>query len=173
VTLLWLGQLNLNAGYWDIFWPQFLQGAGMALLFVPLTTVAMATIPRERMGYATSLFNLMRNLGGSIGIAITATILQRQRQTIGATLGVHVSAYDPVTQSMFEQIKNAMIAAGADAVTATQRTYAVLHGLLVQQASMVSFVMLFRLLGGIFLLMLPMVLLMRKPRSGTEAASAH
>src|SRR6186997_420049 len=52
ITLIWLGQLNLNAGYWDIFWPQFLQGAGMALLFVPLTTVAMATIPRERMGYA-------------------------------------------------------------------------------------------------------------------------
>jgi DHA2 family multidrug resistance protein len=173
VTLLWLGQLNLNAGYWDIFWPQFLQGAGMALLFVPLTTVAMATIPRERMGYATSLFNLMRNLGGSIGIAVTATILQRQRQVIATTLGAHVSAYDPLTQSMFEQIKNGMIAAGADVVTATQRAYVVLHSLLIQQASMVSFVMLFRLLGALFLLMLPMVLLMRRPRSGTEAASAH
>jgi DHA2 family multidrug resistance protein len=173
VTLLWLGQLNLNAGYWDIFWPQFLQGAGMALLFVPLTTVAMATIPRERMGYATSLFNLMRNLGGSIGIAVTGTILQRQRQVIGTTLGAHVSAYDPLTQSMFEQIKNSMIAAGADVVTATQRAYVVLHGLLIQQASMVSFVMLFRMLGALFLLMLPMVLLMRRPRSGTEAASAH
>jgi DHA2 family multidrug resistance protein len=173
VTLLWLGQLNLNAGYWDIFWPQFLQGAGMALLFVPLTTVAMATIPRERMGYATSLFNLMRNLGGSIGIAVTGTILQRQRQVIGTTLGTHISAYDPLTQSTFEQIKNGMIAAGADVVTATQRAYVVLHGLLIQQASMVSFVMLFRLLGALFLLMLPMVLLMRRPRSGTEAASAH
>ena len=173
VTLLWLGQLNLNAGYWDIFWPQFLQGAGMALLFVPLTTVAMATIPRERMGYATSLFNLMRNLGGSIGIAVTGTILQRQRQVIGTTLGTHVSAYDPLTQSMFEQIKNGMIAAGADVVTATQRAYVVLHGLLLQQASMVSFVMLFRLLGALFLLMLPLVLLMRRPRPGAEAASAH
>jgi DHA2 family multidrug resistance protein len=173
VTLLWLGQLNLNAGYWDIFWPQFLQGAGMALLFVPLTTVAMATIPRERMGYATSLFNLMRNLGGSVGIAVTATILQRQRQIMGATLGAHVSGYDPVTQSVFEQIRNGMIAAGSDAVTATQRAYVVLHGMLVQQASIVSFVMLFRLLGAIFLLMLPMVLLMRKPRAGAAAASAH
>ena len=69
VTLFWLGQLNLQAGYWDIFWPQFLQGAGLALLFVPLTTVSMAPIPRERMGNATSLFNLMRNIGGSVGIA--------------------------------------------------------------------------------------------------------
>ena len=173
VTLLWLGQLNLNAGYWDVFWPQFLQGVGMALLFIPLTTVAMATIARERMGYATSLFNLMRNLGGSVGIAVTATILQRQRQVIGATLGAHISAYDPVTQSTFDQIRNGMIAAGSDAVTATARAYTVLHGMLVQQASMVSFLMLFRLLGGIFLLMLPLVLVMRRPRAGTSTVAAH
>jgi DHA2 family multidrug resistance protein len=63
-TLLWLSRLNLQAGYWDIFWPQLIQGVGMALLFVPLTTVAMDPIPRERMGNATSLFNLMRNIGG-------------------------------------------------------------------------------------------------------------
>jgi DHA2 family multidrug resistance protein len=173
ITLLWLGQLNLNAGYWDIFWPQFLQGAGMALLFVPLTTVAMATIARERMGYATSLFNLMRNIGGSIGIAITGTILQRQRQVVGTMLGENVSAYDPVTQSMFEQIKAGLVAAGADAVTATQRTYMILHGMLLQQASMVSFVMLFRLLGVVFLVMLPLVLLMKRPRGSSGPVGAH
>ena len=78
MTLLWLSQLNLQAGYWDIFWPQLAQGAGMALLFVPLTTVAMDAIPRERMGNATSLFNLMRNIGGSIGIAMTGTMLVAQ-----------------------------------------------------------------------------------------------
>src|SRR6185503_1763996 len=98
----------------------FLQGAGMALLFVPLTTVAMATIPRERMGYATSMFNLMRNIGGSVGIAITGTMVQRQRQVTGTLLGENVSIYDPTTQSMLAQIKAGMIAAGADAVTATQ-----------------------------------------------------
>src|SRR5262249_96300 len=55
VTLLWLSTLNLQAGYWDIFWPQIVQGAGLSLLFVPLTTVSMNAIPRERMGNATSL----------------------------------------------------------------------------------------------------------------------
>ena len=172
-TLLWLGQLNLNAGYWDIFWPQFLQGAGLALLFVPLTTLAMATIARERMGYATSLFNLMRNIGGSIGIAVTGTMLARQRQAVGAMLGEHVTAYDPVTQSQFAQIKAGLIAAGTDPVTATQRAYAVLHGMLVQQASMVSFVMLFRALGLLFLVMLPMVLLMKRPTRGAGPMAAH
>src|SRR5215831_9154409 len=94
VTLLWLSQLNLQAGYWDIFWPQLIQGSGMALLFVPLTTVSMDPIPRERMGYATSLFNLMRNIGGSIGIAMTGTMLARHNQATTSLLGSHVTMYD-------------------------------------------------------------------------------
>jgi DHA2 family multidrug resistance protein len=172
-TLWWLGDLNQNAGYWDIFWPQFLQGGGMALLFVPLTTVSMATISQERMGYATSLFNLMRNIGGSVGIAVTGTILARQRQTIGTMLGENVTIYDPQTQTMFEQIRAAMIAAGVDMVTATQRAYAVLHGMLLQQASMVSFVMLFRLLGIIFVALLPLIFVMKRPKTGGGPVAAH
>jgi DHA2 family multidrug resistance protein len=172
-TLWWLGDLNQNAGYWDIFWPQFLQGAGMALLFVPLTTVAMATIARERMGYATSLFNLMRNIGGSVGIAVTGTMIQRQRQILGTQFGENITALDPTTQNIFAQIRAAMIAAGADAVTATQRAYIILHGMLIQQASMVSFVMLFRLLGIIFILMIPLILVMKRPKSGGAPVAAH
>ena len=166
VTLLWMGQLNLHAGYWDLFWPQFIQGAGMALLFVPLTTVSMATIAPERMGYATSLFNLMRNIGGSIGIAVTGTILQRQRQTTATLLGEHISIYDNTTQSLLSQITNGFIAAGSDAVTAASRAYEVLHGMLFREASMVAFVMLFRLLGVIFLVMIPLVLIMKRPKGG-------
>ena len=172
-TLLWLGQLNLNGGYWEIFWPQLIQGAGLALLFVPLTTVSMATIAPERMGYATSMFNLMRNIGGSVGIAMTATILQRQRQTVSAHLGENISLYDPTTQSLLTQITNGFIAAGIDGVTAAQRAYAVLNGMLFRQASMVSFVMLFRLLGVVFLLMIPLVFIMRRPKSSSRPVVAE
>jgi DHA2 family multidrug resistance protein len=173
-TLLWLGQIDLNAGYWEIFWPQFIQGAGLALLFVPLTTVSMATIAQERMGYATSMFNLMRNIGGSVGIAITATILQRARVRIGSHMGENVSVYDTTTQTTLAQITNGLIAAGTDAVTATQRAYMILNGMLFRQASMVSFVMLFRLLGIVFLVMIPLVFIMRRPKqSGGSAAAAH
>src|SRR5215813_10590209 len=86
LTLLWLSQLNLQAGYWDIFWPQLIQGSGMGLLFVPLTTVTMSGIQREKMGNATSLFNLMRNLGGSIGIASTSTMLARDQVRVATAL---------------------------------------------------------------------------------------
>ena len=173
-TLLWLSLLNLQAGYWDIFWPQLMQGAGLSLLFVPLTTVSMDPIPREKMGNATSLFNLMRNIGGSVGIAVTGTMIARNQQRATATLGSHISAYDPATQTMFLQMRAAFMAAGSDVVTATNRAYAAMFGMLQRQAAMVSFVGLFQLLGVVFLLLIPLVLLMKRPaRGAAPPAGAH
>ena len=146
----------------------------MSLLFVPLTTVSMDRIPRERMGYATSLFNLMRNIGGSVGIAVTGTMLARNNQSTTSLLGANVTAYDPASQSMVAQMKGAFMAAGADATTATTRAYAALFGLVQRQAAMMSFVGIFQLLGILFLALLPLVLLMQRPRrAGAPAAAAH
>jgi MFS transporter, DHA2 family, multidrug resistance protein len=173
MTLIWLSKLNLQAGYWDIFWPQLIQGVGMSLLFVPLTTVAMDPIPRERMGNATSLFNLMRNLGGSVGIATTGTLLARQQQAITSVLGANVTPYDAASRSMFMQLRGAFMAAGTDAATATSRAYAALFGMVQRQASMVSFVGIFQLLGILFVALVPLVLLMKRPRRGAGPAAAH
>ncbi|HEX9366994.1 MAG TPA: DHA2 family efflux MFS transporter permease subunit [Vicinamibacterales bacterium] len=173
VTLIWLGQLNLDAGYWDVFWPQFFQGLGLSAIFVPLTTISMDRIPRERMGNATSLFNLMRNLGGSIGIAVTGSMLARKQQAYTSLFGSNVDAYSPAAQGAFESAKNAFIARGADITTATQRAYASLFANVQQQASMVAFVSVFRLLGAIFLLLLPLVLLMKKPRGRAGPMGGH
>ena len=172
-TLLWLGQLNLNAGYWDVFFPQFVQGIGLSLIFVPLTTISMDPIPRERMGNATSLFNLMRNLGGSIGIAVTGTLLQRKTHVYSQVLGEHVSVYSETSRQTFETLRQGFIAGGTDPVTATQKTYAALQGMIMRQATMVSFVDIFRLLGVMFLVLLPLVLLMRRPRGAAGAEAAH
>jgi DHA2 family multidrug resistance protein len=171
-TLFWLGQLNLQAGYWDIFWPQFFQGLGLSALFVPLTTISMDPIPKERMGNATSLFNLMRNLGGSIGIATTGSLLARKQQQYVNIMGEHVTPFSESAQHALEAAKQAFMASGADAVTATQRAYAAVFGTVQRHATMVAFVDLFRLLGLIFLLLLPLVMLMRRP-SGRAAAAAH
>ena len=172
-TLIWLGQLNLQAGYWYIFWPQLTQGMGMSLLFVPLTTTTMATIAPERMGNATSLFNLMRNIGGSIGIATTGTMLARHRQSVTSVLGAHITPYDVTTQSMLSQLTAAFMAAGADATTAASRAYAALFGMVERQAAMISFVTIFRLLGVLFLAVIPLLLIMKRPPSGQAPAAAH
>jgi DHA2 family multidrug resistance protein len=170
-TLLWLSELNLQAGYWDIFWPQLIQGVGMSMLFVPLTTVAMDPIPREKMGYATSLFNLMRNIGGSVGIAVTGTMLARHSQSTTSLLGSNVTPYDPASQSMLYQLRGAFMAAGADAVTATERAYAALFGLVQRHATMVAFVGIFQLMGIMFIALVPLVLLMRRPKGGGSVAA--
>ena len=172
-TLIWLGQLNLQAGYWDIFWPQWTQGMAMGLLFVPLTTVTMAGIEREKMGNATSLFNLMRNLGGSIGIATTSTMLARDQVRVATVLGTNMTPYDVATQSRLQMLTNAFMAAGADATTALHRAQAALMGEVHQQAAMVSFVHIFQLLGGMFIVLSPLVLLMRTPKGGGGPVAAH
>src|SRR5205814_8268549 len=97
--------------------------------------------------YATSLFNLMRNIGGSVGIAITGTMLARSSRTTAAVLSANVNVYNPTTQTMLAQMKAAFMASGADAVTATQRAYAALFGVVQRQATMVAFVGIFQFLG--------------------------
>jgi DHA2 family multidrug resistance protein len=173
MTLFWLSRLSLQAGYWDIFWPQLIQGVGMSLLFVPLTTVSMDPIPREKMGNATSLFNLMRNIGGSIGIATTGTMLARHSQATTVTLGANVTAYDPASQTMLAQLQAAFMAAGADATTATGRAYAALAGLVRRQATMLSFVGIFELMAVMFVALVPLVLLMKRPTHRAPAGAAH
>jgi len=172
-TMLWMANINLEAGYWDFAWPQVLQGLGLSLLFVPLTTVSMATIAPERMGYATSLFNLMRNIGGSIGIAVTGTMLARQRQAFGSLLGEHVTIFDPTTSQVLAQLKAAFLARSGDAVAATNQAYVALYGMVQRQAAMVSFVTIFRALGLLFFVMVPLVLIMRKPKGRPAMVAAE
>src|SRR4029453_10091232 len=171
-TLFWLGSLNPSLGYWGIFWPQFIQGLALGLLFVPLTTITMDAIPRENMGNATSIFNLMRNIGGSMGIASATTLLARHRQEHSSNLASHVDAFNPQVRAIFEQLKAAFLAQGADVVTATERARLALFGMVQREAMMLSFTDIFRWLSLMFLAMLPLLLLMRSPQRRGGAAGA-
>ena len=99
ITMFDLSHLNLNAGYWDIFWPQVLQGVALAFLFIPLMALSMSSIPKEQMGNATSIFNLMRNIGGSFGIAIMTTFLARRTQFHQSSLVANITPGSLKTQS--------------------------------------------------------------------------
>jgi len=173
LTLYWLGNLDLSAGYWDVFWPQFIQGMSLGLIFVPLTTISMDPIPKETMGNATSLFNLMRNIGGSVGIALSTTMLSRRAQANIASLGEHVTIYDAKAMAMLEGLRSSLVARGMDVATATKQAQAMVFGLVARQATMLAFVGVFRLLAIIFILMLPLLLLMRPPKHRRAGASLH
>jgi DHA2 family multidrug resistance protein len=161
-----LSKLNLNAGYWDIFWPQLLQGTSMGLLFVPLTTITNGPIPKEQMGNATSLFNLMRNIGASIGIASVTTISARHMQMHSSTLAANVNVFNPAAQSMLQAMKQAFMSRGMDAATATQQSYAGIFGMVQQQAAMMAYADTFFLLAVMFICGLPLIFLMKKPPKG-------
>jgi len=172
-SLYALSRLNLEAGYWDIFWPQFIQGAALALLFVPLTTATMDPIPKEQMGNATSMFNLMRNLGGSFGIAAATTYLFRRQQFHTNQLGARVTAFSPMTRAMSKGVEVNMVAHGSDPVTASRQAYVSLWRLVERQASMLSFVDTFLAIGLVFLLVLPLLLVMKRPRHSRGGAAMH
>jgi DHA2 family multidrug resistance protein len=161
-----LSKLNLNAGYWDIFWPQLLQGMSMGLLFVPLTTITNGPIPKEQMGNATSLFNLMRNIGASVGIASVTTISARHAQMHTNDLSRHINPYNPLAQVTLQNMKQAFMARGMDAMTATKQAYAGAMGMIERQAAMMSYIDVFFLLAVMFAACLPLILLMKKPPKG-------
>jgi MFS transporter, DHA2 family, multidrug resistance protein len=163
-TLWALSRLNLQAGYWDIFWPQFIQGACLAMLFVPLTTVTMDPIPKEEMGNATSMFNLMRNVGGSVGIASATTFLFRREQLHINQLGANVTPFNSRSQMYLDGLESRLLAHGADMQTASHQAQVAVWGMVQRQASLLSFVDTFAAMAVVFLLVLPLLLAMRKPK---------
>jgi DHA2 family multidrug resistance protein len=172
ISLFWFSRLNLQVGYWDLFWPQFVQGISFSLLMVPLTVVTMDRIAPQAIGNAASLFNLMRNLGGSVGIAVTETLLRRFRQEQLTILGSHVSAYSPATRAMLDGLGQAFVAGGSDAATAAQQAHAAIWGMVQRQAAMIAYLDLFRLLTLVFLLAAPLVLLLKRPVHQTSPSAS-
>ena len=168
-----LSFFNLDVGFWNFWGPLTLQGAGLGLIFVPLTTVTNDPVPRERMGNATSIFNLMRNVGASIGISTVETLQFRYMQAHINYLGQHVNSASLQTQRTLGGLRELFIAKGADAATATRQAHGALWGMLQRQAAILSYNDVFRFLGWMFLLLLPLLLLMEKPRGGQGPTMAH
>jgi DHA2 family multidrug resistance protein len=167
ITMFDLSGLNLYAGFWDICWAQILQGVALSFLFIPLMALAMARIQPEKMGNATSIFNLMRNIGGSVGIAIMTTFLARRTQIHQNHLVANVTAGNLKTLMTLRGMQANFHAHGTDAVTASRKSLAALYGLVQEHASMLAFVEVFWLMGVVFLLMIPFLPLLqytkRKP----------
>lgn len=174
LTLFRFSQLNANVGYWDLFWPQFIQGFALSLLFVPLTTITMNRISKENMGNATSLFNLLRNIGGSVGIAAVITMFARRQQTFIHNLGAHVTPYSAQTQAMRHGLQSMFQSSGSDPATASHQAYVSMFGVVQRQAVMLSFLDVYQLLGLIFLLLIPLTMIMKRPSKGASTdIAAH
>ena len=164
--------LNLYIAQSNIVYPMLISGFALGFVFVPLTTITMATLPQDQIGNATGIYNLMRNTGGSIGISILAFLLARNSQVHQAYLTAHITEYNPAFQQMFQQIK-ASLMTKTDAVTATQQAYQIIYGMVVKQAMVLSYVDCFRLLAILCALCVPAAFLFKRVRNAKAVEGAH
>ncbi|MFA5159830.1 MAG: DHA2 family efflux MFS transporter permease subunit [Candidatus Omnitrophota bacterium] len=171
-TCYGLGNINLDIGMWNIIWPIVGTGIGISAIFVPLATLTVGTLHKEDMGNATGIFNLMRNIGGSIGIAVTTTMLARLSQVHQATMVTHLTPYDPMYQMTFHKIQDVL--AGAAGGFLNPLTYALIYRELIRQATLMAFVDNFRGVGLICLACVPSVFLFHKVKmKGKEPLMGH
>ena len=162
-SLFLMGTLSLGADFWAVLWPRFVQGFGMGLVFVPLTTMALTAVSPAELPTASGLFNVVRNVGGSVGIAVTTTWLSRQTQVHMATLIGHVTPWSAATADRLARLQDVYLAAGADADTARRQALRHLYEEVQRQASMNAFADDFLRLAALFAVMVPLVWVMRRP----------
>jgi DHA2 family multidrug resistance protein len=162
-SLYLMASLSLTADFWTVLWSRFVQGLGMGLVFVPLTTMSLAVIPPAAMANATGVYNVVRNVAGSAGIALLTTLLSRQTQTHQAALVDRVTVWDPATAERLAALERAYASAGADLFTARQQALQRLYEEVQRHAAMKAFLDDFWLLTLVFVAFVPIVWLMRRP----------
>jgi len=156
--------MTLQSGQMDIFWYQFIQGMALSFVFVPLTTLAMAPIPRSETGYATSLYSVMRNIGASAGVSFVTTWIARRSQVHQNVLVANTTVYNEQFREWQLQTSRMFAGRGVDPITAGREAVAAAYGTVQRQASLLSFNETFRLMAILFLLCTLLVLLMRQPK---------
>jgi DHA2 family multidrug resistance protein len=166
------GGINLDISMRNIIVPSVLNGFAISLIFVPLTTATMGTLAREQIGNATGIFNLMRNLGGSIGIASITTFVARMAQSNQNVLSAHTSEFNPLFQQRLAELQS-ILSHKVGAWEATRQARGILYRILSQQAELTSYIHNFRFVGIVCLVCVPMVLLFKKVSGSKTEAAAH
>ncbi len=153
-------------------WSQLVRALGQPLILVPLSGVATAGIPKEQAGSASGLFNMMRNLGGSFGIAALGTLLTQREKFHSNQLGDNVSIYNPATQQRIDELTQLFISKGADAVTAQAQAYKSIAGTISRESYVMAFNDCFYFIGFALLLSGIAILFIKKVK-GAGAGGGH
>jgi len=167
------GHFTTQSGQADFFWPLIYRGVGLGLIFVPLTNLALAELPLSKIPNGTGLFNLWRQLGGSVGIALSATLVQRFMRINRADLAHYVTAFDPNAQARLHGIASKLMALGSSAALAQQKALAIVNGQVTRQALMLAYEHIFLLFGASLAIALPLLFFMRTPIGSAQRVDAH
>ena len=161
VSLWLLSDINLEISIGNIAWPSVLTGVGLSMLFVPLATVSMGTLSQREIGNASGIFNLMRNVGGSVGVSLLTTFLIRRSQANQSTLVSHLTPWSPDYQQRLQGIQNYLVTHLGPA-EAQRRAQYLINESLHKQSQLLAFAESFRMLAVVSLICIAVALLLRK-----------
>jgi MFS transporter, DHA2 family, multidrug resistance protein len=164
VSFYQFSRLSLDVGYWDIFAPQFLQGIGFGFVFVSLSTASLSTIEKPLLTAASGLYTVVRQVFGSIGIAVTATLLTRGENWYMAVLSEKINPYRDIASITLQKISAYFYSRGLDQVAADNSAVKLIGGIVRQQASMLSFNHVYFLIAVLFFISIPLIFLIKDNR---------
>ncbi len=167
-----LSDINLQVSEASVIWPSVINGVAISFIFVPLTTAAVGHLPQAQMGNATGLYNLMRTLGGSVGIAFVTTMIERGAQAHQALMAANLTATSPVFAQQQAALQHALVR-HSNPVTAAHQAYGLIYQIVERQAHLWAFVDNFRLLGWLALGCIPLIFLFKRIKRRKGPAVTH
>lgn len=168
-----LSHINPNTGTHSLFWPLIIRGIGTVFMFLPLSLATLGNLPQDKVAAGSGFYNLTRQLGSSIGIAVITTVLAQREAIHRSILVEKVTAFQPATQVRIDQLQSAFAQASGDPVGAQQQAYSVLDRIIDGQSALLSFADVFWYVALAFVASLPLLLLLSKGRNQAAAIAAH
>ncbi len=164
---------TLTADFATVIWPRIVLGIGMGFFFIPLTTTTMSEVPKQEMANASSIYNLLRNLGGSFGVAFVTTMLARREQFHQNRLVENLTPFDPAYQMAVQQRTQTLQHLGMSDAQAPAGALSTIYNELLRQAGMLAFNDAFLITSLILACTLPLILLMKRPKNAPEKVELH
>lgn len=149
----------------DFFWMLIVRGVGMGMLFIPISTLSLSTLKGQQIGQGAAFTGMMRQLGGSFGIALIATLLSRKATMHKQVLASHITSDNPVAMARIQGMQHNFIAKGDAANVALAKSYKIMDYTLAKQSMVLSYMDAFLYIGIMFLICMPFVLLVRGRKS--------
>jgi len=172
-TAVLLSRINPDTGTQTLFFPLILRGLGSVMMFLPLSLATLGSLPKRDISAGSGFYNLTRQMGSSIGIAIITTLLAHREAVHRAVLVARITPYSTETTARVHLLAGAFAQRSADPVLVKQQAFAALDGMINGQALLLSFADVFRYVALAFLATLPLLLLLGKGGNKEAAAAAH
>jgi DHA2 family multidrug resistance protein len=166
-----MSQWTAQSGASDLLWPQLGRGVAMGLMFVPLSTTTLRSLPPQDVLQASGLYNLFRQTGGSLGIATLATLVDHRAVLHQAHLAENVTVFSEAARQRLESLAAGLAARGLDPAQAREGALELLGGVVAQQSTVLAFRDAFLVIFALFLLLAPLVPLLRRPVANGDAVS--